>query len=1443
MTHIRVSVPRAFLLRVSAPALLVLFLAAAGGARAQISIGTLSVPVTEDFLSVGTAQVATLPAGWKMDKNTTVRLVGSYAAAGTETAQRAGDNMSSTATNGIYNSAAGDPTTAADRALGFISSSSGTKSGNLYAWYQNNTGSQITSLTISYNVEKYRAGSNAAGFSYQLYYSTDGATWTTAGASFLTSFAADAANAGYASAPGATVPATGVLVLTIPAGNSLYLAWNYSVTSGTTTSNAQGLGIDDVAVLATGGSSLPTTVQFTAASSAFSEAAGTVGVSVGITNFSGSAATTVDVALTGGTATNGVDVVPAYSTQTVTFPSGSGADQTVYFTIADDAVYEGNETLVFSLQNPTGGNTASISGQNTHTVTMVDNETPPPPDAIVSEYFNANGDLSSYEAVELYVVKDGLDMRGWSLADGTSGGTYPYGSITFSNDPLWSSLQAGTIIVVGGLFSVPFADTDPSDGLIMVQSPSNGATNQYFTAGSSVPSIAGASDAVALRDATATFVHGLAHGAANQLTLPAGRHGWYASSISNGRCIGFTRGTGAMTLPDFLVNTYVADTLATLGNPNDALGNRDFLRAIRSRSITASRTLAGTFFWNVTVNAGTVTMNGPVTVGNNLALNEGSLVEGGFGLRIDGAGNAQNGTGAGTASVGDNAGAAALLSIASASLPMTGSLNAAGTEATVEYRGAMAQAIVPAPYNNLTLLYGDASTPKTLDAAASVAGALTIGSNAVFSVTPPVILTLGPSGVFANSGRFLGSIQSTRSITTATAQAFGGIGLTIAPTGAAYPGATTVTMTSGAYRWVGNLPSILRYYTVAAASGTGNAATVTCAYDHADLNGQTESGLALQRSADGGATWGTVAGTLNTTANTIAAPGIAAVNGIWTMHANPPQGRITADKVSLAFEAEQDYTLPAPQQISVANANSAGSIIEWTATAASTPSWLSLTPSPATGVNAGSFLVSVTRTDLAPGVYAGTVTIADPHAVNNPLVIPVEYRVQAPRAICVGTDTIVITARVKYGSNPRKSVVVMNCGGTFGADLIAWSVVSNAPWLTVAPVSGMEGEAFTLTGDIWQRPPGSTLGSITITGTHSLRGTPIANSPLTIPVRLQVEQAGPVAASTGPLPVGQWRTLYTPLGHRAAQIRVNAGNPGPITMRMFPDELPSGISRLRYAMRYFLFECDGSGYNVDVRLFYANTELQPMLVDPAALLGWRQYPVGGVWHPTTSAASAIDNAVTITGITDLRGAWCMASTYFPFAMPMRRLGARWTDAGEASVEWSTDLRPSSSGFLVQRSARDRNQWAIVGIVPANGSGDYSFLDGADSRLDYDYRLLAIADDGSAFESPEVALGARGSTSACGATQPGELALEPTPNPVVLGLNAGSTMSFTLPRGGHAAVTVYDSYGRVAATLADGDLAAGSHTAFWNAAGSAAGSYYVVLQFEGRALTRKVALIR
>lgn len=241
--------------------LLTALVVTAGAVNAQINISN-GTSVTQDF-SIGTTQTAATPTDWKVSKSTSARTVVSFASATSATEQLGGNSLSSSATNGIYNFGAGVAASATDRAIGFLSSGSATKSGNIYVRLLNNGVADILSFTLSYNVEKYRNGTNAAGYFIQLYTSPDGTTWTSAGADFLTSFSADADNNGYVSAPTSSTNVNKTINITVAPSAEMYFAWNYSVVSGTTTSNAQALALDDISI--TANAALPISlVKFTA---------------------------------------------------------------------------------------------------------------------------------------------------------------------------------------------------------------------------------------------------------------------------------------------------------------------------------------------------------------------------------------------------------------------------------------------------------------------------------------------------------------------------------------------------------------------------------------------------------------------------------------------------------------------------------------------------------------------------------------------------------------------------------------------------------------------------------------------------------------------------------------------------------------------------------------------------------------------------------------------------------------------------------------------------------------------------------------------------------------------------------------------------------------------------------------------------------------------------
>lgn len=144
-----------------------------------------------------------------------------------------------------------------------------------------------------------------------------------------------------------------------------------------------------------------TTVQFVSTTSTLAEDGLFIDVCVEISNEDATNATTVEIALDGSsTATNGTDYddgagSPAAISfpQTLTFPANSTVNQCLTIFISnDDLIYEGDETIVLNLQNPSGGNSAALGSNTQHTITITDNEAPPTADVVITEImYNTSG--------------------------------------------------------------------------------------------------------------------------------------------------------------------------------------------------------------------------------------------------------------------------------------------------------------------------------------------------------------------------------------------------------------------------------------------------------------------------------------------------------------------------------------------------------------------------------------------------------------------------------------------------------------------------------------------------------------------------------------------------------------------------------------------------------------------------------------------------------------------------------------------------------------------------------------------------------------------------------------------------------------------------------------------------------------------------------------------
>ncbi|MCB2199179.1 T9SS type A sorting domain-containing protein [bacterium] len=102
-----------------------------------------------------------------------------------------------------------------------------------------------------------------------------------------------------------------------------------------------------------------------------------------------------------------------------------------------------------------------------------------------------------------------------------------------------------------------------------------------------------------------------------------------------------------------------------------------------------------------------------------------------------------------------------------------------------------------------------------------------------------------------------------------------------------------------------------------------------------------------------------------------------------------------------------------------------------------------------------------------------------------------------------------------------------------------------------------------------------------------------------------------------------------------------------------------------------------------------------------------------------------------------------------------------------------------------------------------------------------------------------------STPEDNSVQPLEFTLNPVyPNP----FNPSTTVSYTIPNTSDVKLTVFNSLGQRVVNLIDGQVKAGSHTAFWNGKNAngmpvTSGIYFLRLQSEGRMQVQKMVLMK
>jgi hypothetical protein len=193
-------------------------------------------PVKEDFNA--TRSGLALPVNWKVSA-AGQGATATWATGLNNVTQSA--NNGSPITGGAYN---WGTTAGTDRAIGFLSSAGYAGPGAVMAYFRNTSSAAITTLTISFTVERYRI--NTSGFSLEFSSSEDGTVWTNRSAGNISQGLFASGVPEYTFDTPATITKTVTLSgLTIANNGDVYFRW---VFTDAIAASAQGLGLDDVSV-------------------------------------------------------------------------------------------------------------------------------------------------------------------------------------------------------------------------------------------------------------------------------------------------------------------------------------------------------------------------------------------------------------------------------------------------------------------------------------------------------------------------------------------------------------------------------------------------------------------------------------------------------------------------------------------------------------------------------------------------------------------------------------------------------------------------------------------------------------------------------------------------------------------------------------------------------------------------------------------------------------------------------------------------------------------------------------------------------------------------------------------------------------------------------------------------------------------------------------------